>query len=61
MNRFIIEHLGLLRVVVVICDIGPTLYVTPLRSEYLARQKCILSFGGDCIQIYDIEVSLTAW
>ena len=27
----------------------PTFYLAPLSFEYSARQKCILSFGGDCI------------
>ncbi len=26
-----------------------TFHLPPLNFEYLARQKCILSFGGDCI------------
>ena len=33
-----------------ICEncVTPTFHLAPLSFEYSARQKCILSFGGDC-------------
>ena len=31
------------------CGAPPTFHLIPLIFEYSARQKCILSLGGDCI------------
>ncbi len=30
------------------CGATPTFHLPPLSFEYSARQKCLLSFGGDC-------------
>ena len=32
----------------VVCGAPPTFHLVHLGVEYSARQKCILSFGGDC-------------
>ena len=41
-----------------VCGAPPIFHLGPLSFEYLARQKCIFSFGGDCIIIWNLDKSL---